>query len=70
MPIMAANPATSAMLSGVPLDHLKSAQSRHWASLFSGTFDEAQLERTVAIGPPTSELVWSRAGISAAMPWR
>ena len=47
---MAANPATSAMLSGVPIDHLKGAQSRHWASLFSGAFDEAQLERTVAIG--------------------
>jgi methyl-accepting chemotaxis protein len=47
---MAANPDTRAMLSGVPLDHLKSAQSRHWTSLFAGTFDEAQLDRTVAIG--------------------
>ena len=47
---MAANPDTRAMLSGVSLDHLKSAQGRHWTSLFAGTFDEAQLDRTVAIG--------------------
>ena len=47
---MAANPDTRAMLSGVPLDHLKSAQNRHWTSLFAGTFDEAQLDRTVSIG--------------------
>jgi methyl-accepting chemotaxis protein len=47
---LASNPDTRAMLSGVPIDHLKSAQSRHWTSLFAGTFDEAQLERTVAIG--------------------
>jgi methyl-accepting chemotaxis protein len=47
---MTANPDTRAMLSGVPLDHLKSAQNRRWTSLFAGTFDEAQLDRTVAIG--------------------
>ena len=67
---MAANPDTRAMLSGVPIDHLKSAQSRHWTSLFAGTFDEAQLERPSPSARRTSESGWSRAGISAAMPLR
>ena len=61
---------TRAMLSGVPIDHLKSAQSRHWTSLFAGTFDEALLERTVAIGTTHQRIGRSRAGISAAMPLR
>ncbi|WP_198038163.1 methyl-accepting chemotaxis protein [Skermanella stibiiresistens] len=47
---LAGNAETSKMLAGVPIDRLKEAQRRHWTSLFDGTFTEAHLERTVAIG--------------------
>ena len=68
---LAANPDTRAMLSGVPLDHLKSAQNRHWTSLFAGTFDEAQLDRTVAIGTTHQQIGleprWYIGGYALAM---
>src|SRR5689334_9562629 len=47
---MMENPETKAKLSGVSLERLKEAQRRHWSALFSGTFDDNQFRRTVAIG--------------------
>ena len=47
---LTSNAEMRTMLEGVSIDRLKEAQRRHWTSLFAGTFDDAQLERTVQIG--------------------
>ncbi|UEM06030.1 protoglobin domain-containing protein [Skermanella rosea] len=59
------------MLTGVSIDRLKEAQRRHWTSLFAGTFDDAQLERTVQIGTTHQRIGleprWYIGGYSLAM---